>query len=129
MSAVAATLITDDEANRPNDPQAEATRGITRGPNVRFEPPPVAPAAHAPFDFKIRFEAHGGAQIDPSSIHVTYLKMPNVDLTGRVRPYLVTDGIDMPQAQVPSGEHLLRVEVKDTDGRVGEAVFSFAVGK
>jgi hypothetical protein len=128
MSANAATLIADDEAKRPNDPQAEASRGITRGPNIRLELPQVTLVAHAPFDFKVHFEAHGGAQIDPSSVRVIYLKQPNVDLTDRLRPYVTAEGIDMTQAQVPSGEHLLRVEVKDTDGRAAEAVLSFTVG-
>jgi hypothetical protein len=126
--AAAATLITDDEAKRPNDPQTGATRGITRGPSIRFEPPPTAPAAHAPFDFRIRLEAHGGSAIDPSSLKVIYLKVPNVDLTDRLRPYLTVDGIDMAQAQVPSGDHPFRVEVRDSEGRAGEAVFTVNVG-
>lgn len=128
-SAAAVTLITDDEAKRPNDPQAEATRGITRGPSVQFEPPASGPAAHAPFDFRVHFEAHGGATVDPSHIRITYLKMPNVDLTDRLRPYITAQGIDMPAAQIPAGEHALRVEVEDSDGRSGEATFTVNVPK
>lgn len=128
-SAAAVTLITDDEAKRPNDVQAVATRAITRGPSIRFEPPAATPAPHAPFDFRILLEAHGGAKVDPASIHVTYLKEPNVDLTSRLRPYISDQGITMTGAQVPAGEHAFRVEVQDTDGRTGEAVFSLKVGK
>jgi hypothetical protein len=128
-SAAAVTLITDDEAKRPNDPQAVATRGITRGPSIHFEPPASAPAAHAPFDFRVHFEAHGGSKVDPSHIRITYLKMPNVDLTERLRPYLSAQGIDMPAAQVPAGDHALRIEVEDSDGRSGEATFTVTVEK
>jgi hypothetical protein len=128
-SAFAVTLITDDEAKRPNDPQSMATRGISRGPVIRFEPPASDPAPHVPFDFRVHFEAHGGATVDPEHIHITYLKAPNVDLTDRLRPYITAEGIDMPAAQLPVGEHALHVEVEDSDGRSGEATFTVKVGK
>ena len=127
--AVATTLVTDDEARRPNDPQVSATRGITRGPQILFEAPAATPSPHAPFDFHVRLEAHGGATIDPAQIHVTYLKVPNVDLTDRLRPFISAQGIDMPTAQVPAGEHAFRVSVEDSDGRSSEAVFNMKVAK
>lgn len=127
--AAATTLITDAEAGRPNDPQISATRGITRGPQIRFEAPASPPGPHAPFDFRVQFEAHGGATIDPSHIHVTYLKVPNVDLTDRLKPFITANGIDMPAAQVPAGEHTFKVSVEDSDGRASEAVFSMKVNK
>lgn len=128
-SAAAVTLITDDEAKRPNDPQVTATRGITRGPSIQFEPPAVGPAPHAPFDFRVHFEAHGGATVDPSHIRIIYLKMPSVDLTDRLKPYITADGINMPAAQIPPGEHPLRIEVEDSDGRSGEATFTLKAAK
>jgi hypothetical protein len=127
--ASAATLITDDEAKRPNDSQVMATRGITRGPSIQFEPPASSPSSHAPFNFRVHFEAHGGAKVDPDHIRVTYLKTPTVDLTDRLRPYITADGINMPAAQIPSGDHALHVEVEDTDGRSGEATFTVTVAK
>ncbi|PKU25848.1 hypothetical protein CWS72_04635 [Telmatospirillum siberiense] len=128
-SAAAVTLITDDEAKRPNDPQVTATRGITRGPSILFEPPATGPAPHAPFDFRVHFEAHGGATVDPAHIRIIYLKMPNVDLTERLRPYITAEGINMPAAQIPSGEHLFKIEVEDSDGRNGEATFTVKAAK
>lgn len=128
-SAAAVTLISDDEAKRPNDPQIAATRGITRGPSIHFEPPATGPAPHAPFDFRVHFEAHGGATVDPSHIRITYLKTPNVDLTERLKPYITAEGIDMPAAQIPQGEHPLRIEVEDSDGRAGEATITLKAAK
>ncbi|MTJ84136.1 MAG: hypothetical protein F8N37_24385 [Telmatospirillum sp.] len=127
--AAATTLITDDEAKRPNDAQVSATRGITRGPSIRYEAPQTGPAGHAPFDFKVQFEPHGGATIDPAHIKVTYLKVPNVDLTDRLKPYITADGINMPKAQVPAGEHPLKIEVEDSDGRSSEAMISLKAAK
>lgn len=128
-SAAAATLITDDEAKRPNDDQVSATRGITRGPSIRFEAPQANPSGHAPFDFKVQFEAHGGATIDPTHVKVTYLKVPSIDLTDRLRPFMSADGINMPKAQVPAGDHPLRIEVEDSDGRSSEAMIDLKVAK
>jgi hypothetical protein len=76
---------------------------------------------------QITFESFGGAKIDPDSVRVTYLKSPNVDLTPRVRPFVQTAGIDMPDVELPVGDHLVRVDVKDSDGRVGTTSFVLKV--
>jgi len=58
---------------------------------------------------------------------VTYLKSPEVDLTGRVKPFVQASGIDMPQALLPPGDHIIRVDVKDTEGRTGTTSFTLKV--
>jgi len=35
-------------------------------------------------------------------------------LPSRIKPFALATGIDMPDAQVPPGEHLVRVDVKDS---------------
>jgi len=128
-TASAATLITDDEAKRPIDPHAAAARGITRGPSIRFEDSKVAIVAHKPFEFRVKIEPHGGATIDPTKVHVTYLKMPNVDLTERLRPFIATGGINMPDAVAPAGDHPLLIDVEDSDGHTSHAVITLTVAK
>lgn len=128
-SAQAAPLISDDEAQRPNDVPAASTRGITRGPTIRFDAPQGSVVPHKPFDFRVHFDAHGGATVDPASVRITYLKSPSVDLTSRLRPYITADGIDMTQAEVPAGAHNLKVEVQDSEGHTGETVFTLNVPK
>jgi hypothetical protein len=44
-------------------------------------------------------------------------------LTPRVRPFVQQTGIDIPDALVPSGEHLLRIDVKDSEGRTSTMSF------
>jgi hypothetical protein len=58
---------------------------------------------------------------------VTYLRTPNVDLTSRVRSFVLPSGIDMPEVELPAGEHMVRVDIKDTDGRVGTTSFVLKV--
>jgi len=55
------------------------------------------------------------------------LKLTPVDLTGRLRKYTSSDGIDMPDAEVPPGTHLLRLELKDSLGRTSVSVIKLIV--
>jgi len=126
--AVHATqLITEDEAKLPPPKGAIAAdrRGILRGPKVEIVSP--SGAAHSPLRLQLKFESFGGATINPDSVKVIYLRSPNVDLTPRVKPFIQADGIDMPQAELPPGEYLVRVDVKDSDGRPGPASFTLTV--
>ena len=67
--------------------------------------------------FQVKFQTFGGSNIDLDALKVTYLKSPVVDLTPRIKPFAQATGIDMPDAQLPPGEHLVRVDVKDSEGR------------
>ena len=65
----------------------------------------------------------GGSTINLDGLKITYLKTPNVDLTPRVRPFAQQTGIDMPDALLPPGDHLLRIDVKDSEGRISTTSF------
>ena len=125
----AQVLITDEEARLPSPKGAVATdrRGITRGPKVDF----VAAAAplRSPMHFQIKFESYGGAKIEPDSVKVTYLRTPNVDLTPRIRSFVQPTGIDIPDVQLPAGDHMVRVDIKDSDGRAGSTSFVLKVAR
>ena len=41
---------------------------------------------------QLKFEPYGGAKIDPDSLKMTYLRTPNVDLTSRVRSFVLPSG-------------------------------------
>ena len=126
-TAGATPLITDDEAKLPPPKGAVMTntRGILRGPKVEVISPNEA--AHSPLRLQLKFETFGGARIDIESVKVLYLRSPNVDLTARVKPFIQADGIDMPDAELPPGEYLVRVDVKDSDGRPGSVSFTLKV--
>lgn len=126
-SFAAQVLITADEAKLPPPKGAVAAdrRGITRGPKIEFVA--VAEPVHSPMHLQLKFDAFGGAKIDPDSVKVTYLRTPNVDLTSRVKSFVAPSGIDMPDVELPEGEHMVRVDIKDTDGRVGTTSFVLKV--
>lgn len=121
--AAGAPLITAEEAALP--PQKGAVpnsgRGITRGPKIQV---PEAESAHAsPIHFQVKFQTFGGSSIDLDALKVTYLKSPVVDLTTRIKPFVQPNGIDMPDAQLPPGDHLIRVDIKDSEGRAASTSF------
>jgi hypothetical protein len=125
-SAAALELITEQEAALP--PDATRDRGITRGPKIILVwPSPEAGFIHSPLQLKIRFQGFGGATIKPDSVVVTYRKLPPIDLTQRIRPFIDAYGIEVPDATVPSGPHRVRVDVEDTLGRKGRLDFTFNV--
>src|SRR4051812_3793697 len=107
MPATAAqVLITEEEAKLPPLKGAVPTdrRGVTRGPKITYveESEPI----RSPMHLRLTFESFGGAKIDLNSIKVTYLRTPNVDLTARIKSFVRAEGIDIPDVELPAGEHI-----------------------
>jgi hypothetical protein len=120
-------LITEEEAKLPPPRGAVVAnrRGITRGPKVDFVSD--GQQMHSPMHFQLKFESFGGAKVDPDSVKIMYLRTPNVDLTERIKSFINATGIDIPDVELPPGDHMVRVEIKDSDGRIGSASFVLKV--
>lgn len=128
-TAQAAPLITEKEAALPSATGELKTRGIARGPGIKVISPDPSAAVKGAFDLKVNFESRGGNKIDPSSVRVTYMKSPAVDLTPRLKSGISEGGIEFSKAEVPSGEHTLRITVKDADGRETNSVLTINAQK
>ena len=129
-SAFAAPLITPQEAKLPAASGELKTRGIARGPSIKVISPDItAPEIKGPFDLKVVFESRGGNKIDPAAVKVTYLKANAVDLTPRLKGAISESGIDFAKAEVPPGEHALKITVKDVEGRETNTMMNLVVGK
>jgi len=116
--ARAEVLFTASEAAEPPTSDVRMNvRGITRGPSIDQISPSPTTTVHSPLELKIRFTTHNSAKVDPSDVRVIYEKQTPIDLTDRLRKYMSSDGIDMPDAEVPPGRHLLRIELEDSLGR------------
>jgi hypothetical protein len=83
----------------------------------------------SPFTLQLKFTSHGGAAIDLDSVIVTYMKVPAIDLTARVKPFVQSTGVNIPDAEVPPGSHRILISIKDDDGRSGWADIKFNVAK
>jgi hypothetical protein len=118
-------LITEEEANLPPEPIVLGSRGITRGPRIELVQP--GDTAYSPMRFQVRFQSFGGAGINTGSLRVTYLKSPEVDITPRVLRFAHATGIDIPDAEAPVGEHYIRIELTDSEGRTRSTVFALKI--
>ena len=105
-------------------PRSESAAGV-----ARKRPPPVR--SNRPVKLKLKFECFGGSKIDTDSIKIIYLKNPEVDLTKRVKPFIAEDGkaLEMDAARVPPGDHMIKVDLKDSDGRPATVSFLLKVAK
>ena len=117
-------LITADEAKAAAAPSKPASRSITRGPGVKLASPE---SVSGTFPFKIAFEPRGESKIDTATVKVEYLKGSGVDLTDRLKGGIKPNGIEIPAAAAPAGEHPIRVSVRDSEGRLGTAEFKLTV--
>ena len=120
-------LITEDEAKLPPPKGAIAmsVRGVTRGPKVELVP--QAGAIRSPVRLQLKFQTYGGSKVDLDTVQATYLRTPNIDLTPRIKPFVNATGIDVPAAELPPGDHMVRVDIKDSDGRTASANFVLKV--
>ena len=121
-------LITLDEAQLPTPKGVFAPRAITRGPRIELSDSDSG-ELHSPLRLQLKFKGFGGASINLDSLHVTYLKQPNVDLTSRVRPYVQPAGIEIPDAEAPPGQHFVRIEIQDSEGRRTVTTFLLNVSR
>ncbi|MDH6590431.1 hypothetical protein M2165_000320 [Variovorax sp. TBS-050B] len=122
--AWAIDLITDAEARLPSAYAEGKRAGLTRGPGIEVQSPSGAVDKGA-MALKVGFKPRGGVAIDPKSVRVVYMKSPAVDLTERVRTHVSESGIAIDGARVPAGEHQLKVDVADTEGRISSKLISF----
>lgn len=120
VAAANVVLITAEEAKLPPPKGAIAmsARGVTRGPKVELVP--QAGAIRSPVRLQLNFQTYGGSKVDLDTVQATYLRTPNIDLTSRIKPFVNATGIDVPAAELPPGDHMVRVDIKDSDGRRGQ---------
>ena len=119
-------LITAEEAKLPPPKGAVAvnSRGVTRGPKIEF----VSQAAvKSPANIQLKFQTFGGAKVDVGAVQATYLRTPNVDLTTRIKPFVNEAGINLQSVELPPGDHMLRIDIKDSDGRAATTSFLLKV--
>jgi len=88
---------------------------------------PQAGAIRSPVRLQLKFQTYGGSKVDLDTVQATYLRTPNIDLTPRIKPFVNATGIDVPAAELPPGDHMVRVDIKDSDGRTASANFVLKV--
>ena len=129
LPGFAGPIITEKEAALPVAKGELKTRGISRGPGIKVVSPDPSAAVRGAFDIQVNFEPRGGNKIDPNSVRIMYLRSPAVDLTPRLKNGITETGILYSKAEVPQGEHTLRIVVKDIEGRESSSTMTINAQK
>lgn len=122
-------LLTAEEAARP-DARETGLVDIAYEPDTGPDLNLVMPLQNGtpqkpPLDIDLKFVAKPGTTVDLSKLKVQVVKMINIDITDRVKPFANSNGIFVKDAGFPSGEHKVRVSVGDSSG--GRSVKTFVV--
>lgn len=132
VDAAPLKLITEEEARMEPYAGAMMMMRAMGGPVIKVVRPDQAdgqqvPVLGRPVHISVRFEPLSNAKVDMASLKVVYLKLWGIDITDRLKPYVSGEAIDAPEADIPPGEHSIRVDIKDTSGRQSSQVFRFVV--
>jgi hypothetical protein len=125
LPAYAIELITKQEASLPSGDPIEL-RGPLPGPSIEVVWPSLDIPQKAPIRVLIRFKTYG-TPVDTESVRIIYVKDPLIELTQRVHDFIAPAGIELAEAEVPSGIHTIHIQLKDTAGRVSALNFTFTV--
>ena len=129
LAAEPVRLITPEEARLPSaDPGAAQERNLTRGPGIdAVAPPPIG--VSGTFRLAVRFKPRNSVAIDPETVRVTYRRLPEIDLTARLKPFVTAAGIEAPAVIVPPGKHVIVIEATDKEGRIGRSQMTLTVAE
>jgi hypothetical protein len=111
-------LISPEEAAAAPAPEESLirSRGLTsKGPRIDVLKPVEDEPQRSPLEIQVRFHPNPTA-VNPESVKVQLVKFISIDITDRVKPYLSESGIDVKEANIPSGKHLVRITVSDGKG-------------
>jgi hypothetical protein len=123
-------LLTPKQARQPGrtkTPAISAKAPDPGAPVIVFDKPSPGASVAAPFPVKVRFITSGGAKIAMDTVKVDVLKVVPISILSKVKPYLTTPGINLPEASIPSGKYDVRILVSDAKGRQGEAEGTWVV--
>ena len=96
-------------------PPVEVGRDVDLGPMIQVVKPAADKIESTPVEVSVKF-APRSAPVDISSLKVQVVKLVPIDITDRIRPYTDVEGIHIPDAKLPSGEHKVRISLSDKEG-------------
>ena len=128
-------LIPNDTALDPDALVAPlgAHRGMLSGPPgpqiVVESPKLVGDVLHSPIDIRVKFvPAHG--PVAPESLKISVRVLVGwIDVTSEIRKHasISANGVTVAGAQLPKGDHRIRVEISDTNGGASTSEAAFKV--
>lgn len=129
VSADAAQLVTPEEARLPAGMPRPLLRSVPAGPKIVVVDPGADKDIASPLRIEVRFVALADAAVDVGTLKVIYVKLFDIDITDRVKPYASVNGILLEDADLPAGSHTIEIELKDSKGRETVERLEFTVAR
>ncbi len=96
------------------------------GPIIEVEMPVAGSPLNAPIEIRVIFRPRSHP-IDLGTLEVELVKFINIDITDRVADYVSDKGIQLKEANIPSGSHRIRIILADTTGATSTQDFLIEV--
>jgi hypothetical protein len=126
-------LITDEEFQSdrvaPHTPEVVPFSLPAEGaPIIEVKQPDVTKPIKSPVTIELRFSAQNGAKIDTSSFRATYGWL-SIDITSRILDHaqLTEEGLVAMDANLPSGNHKVSLQIGDNRQRITVRTFQFTI--
>jgi hypothetical protein len=102
------------------------------GPGIELLAPENGGIYTSPIGIDIAFAPKDGATIDLSTLKVivvstTVAGVFEIDITEDIIDYASQDGIKAPNAAIPAGDHVVTIQVADSEQRLAERQLSITV--
>lgn len=98
------------------------------GPRIAIASPTDNATYEGPFPIKVEFlPGPGGHPVDIETLRLEYKKAWGIDITDRVRDYVVGTAIDVEESELPTGRHTVEIEIADVEDQLSRRVFTVTV--
>lgn len=104
----------------------------TDGPAIELVAPKNGGIYTSPIGIEVAFAPQEGTTIDLETLKVTVVSTTvagvfELDITEDIIAYASEDGIKAPEAEIPAGEHVVTIQVADSEKRLAERQLSITV--
>lgn len=105
---------------------------VTAGPIIELVTPESGGIYTSPIGLEIAFATQEGSSIDLATLKVTVVSTTaagvfELDITEDIISYATEVGIKAPSAEIPAGEHVVTIQVADTEKRMAERQLAITV--
>ncbi len=102
------------------------------GPAIELVTPKNGGVYTSPIGFEIAFAPKDGATIDLSTLKVTVVSTTiagvfELNITEDIIDYASEQGIKAPKAEIPAGDHVVTIQIGDSEERLAERQLSITV--
>ncbi|MEW5909428.1 MAG: hypothetical protein AB1659_06495 [Thermodesulfobacteriota bacterium] len=123
-------LITEKEATMPDIPDTGSAileMEKMKGPVIRVNSPKNGETYPRPIKVDMEFISPENVLVDIKTLQVLYVKLIEIDITDRIKPFATEKGIFIPEADIPKGRHKIKITIADAGGNKSSKDLIFMV--